>query len=67
MPMTLQDRIEKKLDYALEMTFPASDPFTICVPQVEIDDEAAAGADSGAEAEPPSAFESTQGGHGDVR
>jgi hypothetical protein len=50
--MTLHDHIEEKLDYALEMTFPASDPFTIYLPEVALDDEAAAGTDSGAEAEP---------------
>ncbi|MGQ0749801.1 MAG: hypothetical protein ACT4PS_04635 [Betaproteobacteria bacterium] len=39
--MNAEDRIEAKLDYALEMTFPASDPFTIYIPEVERDDECA--------------------------
>ncbi|GIK87621.1 MAG: hypothetical protein BroJett026_31020 [Betaproteobacteria bacterium] len=47
--MTLQDHIEEKLDHALEMTFPASDPFTIHLTDVELDDDADASADSGSE------------------
>lgn len=31
--MKAEDPIEAKLDYALEMTFPASDPFTIYIPE----------------------------------
>jgi hypothetical protein len=52
MPMTLQNHIEEKLDYALEMTFPASDPFTIYLPEGELDVEAAASADTRAQPEP---------------
>jgi hypothetical protein len=52
MPMALQDHIEEKLDYALEMTFPASDPFTIYLPEVELDDEAAVSADPRAQPGP---------------
>jgi hypothetical protein len=44
MPMTVSDTIEEKLDYALEMTFPASDPFNIHLPEAERD-EASASAD----------------------
>ncbi len=50
--MTPQDHIEEKLDYALEMTFPASDPFTIYPPEVELDDGAAASAAPRAQPEP---------------
>lgn len=39
--MKAEDRIEAMLDHALEMTFPASDPFTIYFPEVEPDDEIA--------------------------
>ena len=39
--MKLEDRIDAMLDSALEMTFPASDPFTVYFPEVEPDDEAA--------------------------
>lgn len=35
--MNAEDRIEAKLDYALEMTFPASDPFTVYIPEVDGD------------------------------
>ena len=38
--MKAEDRIEAKLDYALEMTFPASDPFTVYITKVD-DDECA--------------------------
>lgn len=31
--MRTADRIDKMLDEALEMTFPASDPFTIYIPE----------------------------------
>src|SRR4051812_6083303 len=34
-PMNTDDRIDAMLDHALEMTFPASDPFTIYFPEVE--------------------------------
>jgi hypothetical protein len=39
--MRPENSIDAKLDYALEMTFPASDPFTISLPEVERDDVAA--------------------------
>jgi hypothetical protein len=39
--MRLEDRIDAMLDHALEMTFPASDPFTIYFPEVETGDEPA--------------------------
>lgn len=39
--MRLEDRTDAMLDHALEMTFPASDPFTIYFPEVKPDDEAA--------------------------
>ena len=35
--MNAEDRIDAMLDHALEMTFPASDPFSIYVPEVEHD------------------------------
>jgi hypothetical protein len=35
--MTGEDRINAMLDHALEMTFPASDPFTIYLPEAEHD------------------------------
>ena len=35
MNTTLQDRTESMLDQALEMTFPASDPITIYLPESE--------------------------------
>jgi hypothetical protein len=31
--MNAEDRMDAMLDHALEMTFPASDPFTIYVPE----------------------------------
>ncbi len=31
--MSTQDRRERLLDEALEMTFPASDPFTVYIPE----------------------------------
>jgi hypothetical protein len=37
--MRLEDRIDAMLDDALEMTFPASDPFTVYFPDVEPDEE----------------------------
>jgi hypothetical protein len=39
MNMDFEDPIDAKLDRALEMTFPASDPFTIILPEVQVDDE----------------------------
>ena len=33
--MKTENSIDAKLEYALEMTFPASDPFTISLPEVE--------------------------------
>jgi hypothetical protein len=36
--MRADDRMEAKLDYALAMTFPASDPFTVYIPKVDGDD-----------------------------
>lgn len=39
--MRPEDRVDAKLDYALEMTFPASDPFTVYIPKVNGDDEGA--------------------------
>jgi hypothetical protein len=35
--MNAEDRIDAMLDHALEMTFPASDPFSIYFPEVEHD------------------------------
>jgi hypothetical protein len=37
--MKIEDRIDRMLDHALEMTFPASDPFTIYFPEIEREDE----------------------------
>ncbi len=37
--MRIEDRVDRMLDQALEMTFPASDPFTVYMPEVEIDRE----------------------------
>jgi hypothetical protein len=31
--MRTQDRLDRMLDEALEMTFPASDPFTVYMPE----------------------------------
>jgi hypothetical protein len=31
--MNAEDRIDRALDHALEMTFPASDPFTVYIPE----------------------------------
>jgi hypothetical protein len=42
--MNADDCIEAKLDYGLEMTFPASDPFTVYIPEVRHDGECALGA-----------------------
>ena len=33
--MRVEDRIDAMLDHAIEMTFPASDPFTIYFPEVK--------------------------------
>jgi hypothetical protein len=33
--MNAEDRTNAMLDHALEMTFPASDPFTVYFPEVE--------------------------------
>ncbi len=40
--MRAEDHIERMLDQALEMTFPASDPFTIYVAELEINTQKAA-------------------------
>lgn len=45
--MTRQDPIDEKLDYALEMTFPASDPFTIDPPQGRLERAPAKGVERG--------------------
>ena len=34
--MKTQDRLDRMLDEALEMTFPASDPFTVYMPEVDV-------------------------------
>jgi hypothetical protein len=39
--MNAEDLIDQKLDQALEMTFPASDPFTIDFRKSSCDDERA--------------------------
>jgi hypothetical protein len=41
MKLGLADRIDAMLDYTLEMTFPASDRFTVYLPEVESEDESA--------------------------
>jgi hypothetical protein len=41
--MYAEDRIDAMLDHALEMTFPASDPFTIYLPEEHGGDVAAEG------------------------
>ena len=41
--MRPEDRIDAMLDHALEMTFPASDPFTVYFPEPEPDAKAAPG------------------------
>ncbi len=38
--MRAEDRVDAMLDHALEMTFPASDPFTIYFPEVASANEA---------------------------
>ena len=35
--MSNEERVERLLDEALEMTFPASDPFTVYVPETDLD------------------------------
>lgn len=40
--MRVEDHIDRMLDQALEMTFPASDPFTVDIPAAEVDVEKAA-------------------------
>ena len=39
--MRTEDRFDRMLDEALEMTFPASDAFTIYMPEVDSTDERA--------------------------
>ena len=39
--MKTEDRLDELLDQALEMTFPASDPFTVTLPGIEAADAAA--------------------------
>jgi hypothetical protein len=39
--MRVEDHIDAMLDYALEMTFPASDPFAVYCPEAAIDEPAA--------------------------
>ena len=34
--MRTQERLDRMLDEALEMTFPASDPFTVYMPEKDI-------------------------------
>jgi len=34
--MRTEDRIDRMLDEALEMTFPASDPFTVYMPEADV-------------------------------
>lgn len=38
--MRVEDHVDAMLDYALEMTFPASDPFTVYCPEAAIDEPA---------------------------
>ena len=40
--MRVEDHVDTMLDSALEMTFPASDPFTIYFPETRRDEVAAA-------------------------
>jgi hypothetical protein len=39
--MRVEDHVDAMLDYALEMTFPASDPFTVYCPDAAINEPAA--------------------------
>jgi hypothetical protein len=40
MNTNLQDRTDRMLDQALEMTFPASDPISVYIPQYDNNDTA---------------------------
>jgi len=39
--MRAEDRYDRMLDHALEMTFPASDPFTVYMPEADSAEERA--------------------------
>jgi hypothetical protein len=39
--MRTEDRLDRMLDEALEMTFPASDPFTVYMPEVDVAEDGA--------------------------
>jgi len=39
--MRTEDRLDRMLDEALEMTFPASDPFTVYMPEVDVAEDRA--------------------------
>jgi hypothetical protein len=39
--MRTEDRLDRLLDEALEMTFPASDPFTVYMPEVDVAEDRA--------------------------
>ena len=43
--MNTHERIDRMLDEALEMTFPASDPFTVYTPENEIGVDSGSGRD----------------------
>lgn len=38
--MRIEDHLDRMLDEALDMTFPASDPISVYMPDIEIDDKA---------------------------
>lgn len=37
--MKIEDHVDRMLDQALEMTFPASDPISVFMPRVDVTDE----------------------------
>ncbi len=39
--MSTHDRLDRLLDEALEMTFPASDPFTVSIPERRVGEDRA--------------------------
>jgi hypothetical protein len=39
--MKTQHRLDRLLDEALEMTFPASDPFTVYMPEIDVAEDLA--------------------------
>ena len=40
--MKIEDHIDRMLDSALEMTFPASDPISVYIPEIDVAEDKAA-------------------------